>query len=175
MAGTHSPVRILALERAAVANSHSYTNGGRDQHAPGGGWNGLLFVALAFARELEAEMDRALSVVPLTARGFVVLYEIAREDAPSQRALAARLGLGTSTVSELLRRLARRGLVRLTPVPAVLTEAGQMRLRAAEQIAARLEREWARRLGLRRQALRHWLVACRAALQRRRGAPLTPQ
>ncbi|MFI5212936.1 MAG: MarR family transcriptional regulator [Gemmatimonadales bacterium] len=121
-------------------------------------------------------MDRALAIVPLSARGFAALYEIATEPEPesggtplTQRALAARLGLGASTVSELLARLRRRGLVRGTTV----TEAGRAALAHAERVATRLEDDWSRRLdaaagsavpGLRRQGLRRWLAESRAAL-----------
>jgi DNA-binding MarR family transcriptional regulator len=124
-------------------------------------WNGLLPPALALGRVLEIEMDRALAIVPLSARGFVTLFEIARAPAPSQRDLADRLALTPSATSELLARLARHGLVaraarhrggargtlaaRQTVV--TLTARGRERLARAEAVASRLEDQWADRLG----------------------------
>jgi DNA-binding MarR family transcriptional regulator len=136
---------------------------------------------MAFSREVEGEMDRALAIVPLSARGFAALYEIATGPEPksgdtalSQRALAARLGLRSSTVSELLGRLRRRGLVRGMAV----SEAGLAVLAHAERVARRLEDDWSRRLdaaaatpvrGLRVQGLRRWLAESRVALAREHG------
>jgi hypothetical protein len=95
-----------AGEGAAVANAHSYTNSGWDQHSPEGAWNGLLFVALDLAHQLETEADRALAAVALSARGFAALSEIAREAPGTQSNLAAlrkaRSALTTNTAMSVL-------------------------------------------------------------------------
>jgi polysaccharide biosynthesis/export protein len=127
-------------------------------------WNGLLPPALALARVLEVEMDRALAMVPLSARGLVTLLEIARAPAATQRHLAHRLALTPSATSELLARLARHGLIvraarrrggvrgaKDAPDPGAtvvsLTARGHHRLARAEAVASRLEDDWADRLG----------------------------
>jgi DNA-binding MarR family transcriptional regulator len=149
-----------------------------------GGHQGLLRAAVALSHALETEMDRALEVVGLSARGFVALLEIDREPPLSQRTLSARLGLGEGTTSELLRRLERRGLIqrRTTATggaddshrrrrgrPArtvVLKAAGRATLAKAKRIALMTEADWARRLalasnspfaGVRAQGLQRWL------------------
>ena len=118
-------------------------------------------------------MDRTLAIVPLTARGFAALAEIAREPPRTQGILAARLGLEPSTTSELLARLERRGLLNRGPKPIVLTDRGAAALAAAERIGTRVEDAWARRLAqaagsllgdARHQGLRRWLTESRAAL-----------
>jgi DNA-binding MarR family transcriptional regulator len=130
------------------------------RHA-GDTWNGLLPPVTALARLLEIEMDRALAIVPLSARGFVTLLEITQAPAPTQRQLARRLALTPSATSELLARLASHGLVfraprrrgglRGTPHArasvVTLTARGRERLARAVAIASRLEDEWAGRLG----------------------------
>ena len=132
-------------------------------------------------------MDRALAVVPLSARGFVTLLEIAKEPIPTQAHLAGRLGLGPGTTSDLLRRLERGGLVRRDPArrggrrpqaagprqAVALTEAGRAALGEAVSIAAKMEDDWTRRLnrgeqtpvpGMRAHGLRRWLLESLAAL-----------
>jgi DNA-binding MarR family transcriptional regulator len=114
-------------------------------------------------------VDRALAIVPLTARGFAVLYEIHRETPASQGDLARRLGLEPSTTSELLKRPERGALVRRAisargpggrsgpgPMPprpgdrrpnaVALTEPGRAALAQAERIVSGIEEAWARRL-----------------------------
>ena len=134
-------------------------------------------------------MDRALAIVPLSARGFVTLLEIDGQAIPTQAHLARRLGLGPGATSDMLRRLERAGLVRRDPSrrggrqphppgphqAVALTEAGHAVLAESVGIAAKVEDEWARRLdgpgentmpGLRAYGLRRWLVHCLAALRR---------
>ncbi len=162
------------------------------------GWHGLLPAALALSRALEREMDRALSVVPLSACGFVVLLTIEREAPLTQGTLARTLSVGAATLSEQLRRLERSGLLRRNPArrggaprggahsasgadqpEATLTDRGAAVLSAAEEIAVRVERAWARRLAAagndpqsvgRAVGLRRWLTESRAALADGAGA-----
>jgi len=152
-----------------------------------GGRHGLLPAALALSRTLEREMDQALAFAPLSAAGFVVLLAIAREAPPTQEALARGLALRAGSMSDQLRRLERGGLVRRNPArrggahpgpaaglaAATLTDRGVTVLAAAEAIAARVERDWARRLAAagdspwpvaRALGLRRWLAESRAAL-----------
>lgn len=135
-------------------------------------------------------MDRALAVVPLSARGFVTLLEVEKEPIPTQAHLARCLRLRPGTTSDLLRRLEQGGLVRRDPArrggrrpqppgpreAVTLTEAGQAALAKAVGIAAKVEDEWARRLGrpgdrtipgLRAYGLKRWLTESAAALRRR--------
>ncbi len=156
----------------ALARS-SHTKFVRTRRLPDGSWNGILCAAAALWHLLEAEMDRALAIVPLTGRGFAALAEIAREPPRTQGILAARLGLEPSTTSELLARLERRGLLSRRPKPIVLTDAGAAALAAAERIATKVEDAWARRLAqaagsqlgdARHQGLRRWLTESCAAL-----------
>ena len=142
-------------------------------------------------------MDRRLAIVGLSARAFLVMREIAREPVHSQAALAARLALEPGTISELLRRLERRALVRrgagrsggLSREPRgpgrpalvpVLTESGARVLADAMRAAARLEREWAERLASARHSpwplaramgLRRWLVESLEVMGERPAAP----
>lgn len=160
---------------------------------PDGTWNGLLCSTLMLSRQLEAEMDQALAVVPLSARGLVTLLEVEKEPNPTQAHLSQRLALGPGTTSEMLRRLERRGLVRRNPArrggrrpqtpgtlqAVTLTEAGRAALTEAVGIAANVEDDWARRLGgtgestlpgLRAYGLRRWLALSLAALRLRASA-----
>ena len=165
----------MAVNRSAdmaLARS-SHTKFVRTRRLPDGSWNGILCAAAALWHQLEAEMDRALAIVPLTARGFATLAEIAREPPSCQGTLAAHLGLQPSTTSELLKRLERRGLLRRRPKPIVLTDRGAAALAVAERIATRVEDAWAHRFAqaggsqlgdARLQGLRRWLNESRAAL-----------
>lgn len=165
----------------------SHTKSDRSARRRYGGWHGLLPAALALSRTLEREMDKALAFTRLSAAGFVILLAIAREAPPTQETLARGLALGRGSVSEQLRRLERSGLVRRNPARrggahpghapvlpvATLTDLGAAVLAEAEGIAARVEREWARRLAAagdspwpvaRALGLRRWLTESRAAL-----------
>lgn len=169
-----------------MASSH--TKSRSTLHRPDGAWGGLLVASLALSRRLEAEMDHALAIVSLTARGFVALLLIAGDPVPTQADLAHRLALEPSTTSELLGRLARRKLVRRDPArrggrrcpprhtgPAVvLTRTGEAVLAEAARIATTVEEDWARRLaigagspftGMRAYGLRRWLTESTAALR----------
>jgi DNA-binding MarR family transcriptional regulator len=117
---------------------------------------------MALAHHLEGEMDGALAIVALSARGFAAMLEIAREEVTSQESLARRLGRGRSATSELLMRLRRQGLVAPAPsnarrrnaattggrppTPVALTPAGQAVLEKAARIGMKLEHVWALRL-----------------------------
>jgi DNA-binding transcriptional ArsR family regulator len=147
------------------------------QRLPFHGWKGLLGAALALSHALEAEMDHALAVVRLSARGFVALGEIAAEPPCSQGALATRLGLEASTTSELLKRLERRGLIEKEragkpgpsrpgrsgrgragtqlgrapgrpATPVAITAEGRVVLAKAERIAVEVEDDWAKRIAV---------------------------
>ena len=107
-----SPASRPRLPPSARPPVSSHTNLLRQLPGADGVPNALLGPVLALAHRLETEMDRALAIVGLTARGFGALTAIAREGPASQRLLALRLGLESSTTSELLQRLERRGLVR---------------------------------------------------------------
>jgi DNA-binding MarR family transcriptional regulator len=132
-------------------------------------------------------MDRELAIVRLSAAGFVVLLAIDRDAPPTQEALARGLSLGDGTVSDQLRRLERNGLVLRNPARrggshsgrgaappvAALTDRGVKVLAEAEEIAANVEREWARRLATagddpgsigRALGLRRWLTESRMVL-----------
>ena len=107
--------------------------------------NGVLPAAVALAHLLETEMDRALQIEGLTARGFLALLEIHREGPATQRDLARRLRLVPSATCEMLARLERRRLVTRRGAPR-LTPAGAETLARAAALVGRLEREWERRL-----------------------------
>lgn len=133
----------------------SYTNVTAAQSPSDNPLQGILPAAVALARTLEAETDRALVIVGLTTRGFLALREIRSGRAATQRDLARLLHLEPSTTCELLARLARRRLVtRLADRhvtgragrPPAITPAGAAALERAETIVRRLEREWARRM-----------------------------
>jgi DNA-binding MarR family transcriptional regulator len=139
---------------APAPNEDSYTNAPSDPRPPYAPGNGVLSAALALARVVEAEADRALAIAGLSARGFLALREIRSGPAVTQRDLARRLHLKPSTTCELLVRLARRGLLARRGSRAArpgsglptLTPAGIAALVHAESRVARLEREWARRM-----------------------------
>jgi len=182
-----------------VRRTSSHTNSALWRRHDDGSWNGLLFAALGRSHQLEAETDRALAVVPLSARGFVALFEIARLPPATQRDLAARLGLRPSATSELLKRLRRRGLVRpaarrCRPRPlaqadagraaVALTEAGRTRLDRAVGIIAQLEDAWSARLDrlpntsvrrLRASALAYRLMESRRAIAAEDGGDGGPE
>jgi len=111
---------------------------------------GILPAAVALARTLEAETDRALAIVGLTACGFLALRGIRSGRATTQRDLARRLFLEPSTTCELLARLAHRGLLtrrwHARARPPALTPAGAAVLQRAERLVGRLEMEWAGRM-----------------------------
>jgi DNA-binding MarR family transcriptional regulator len=111
---------------------------------------GVLPAAVALARTLEAETDRALAIVGLTACGFLALRAIRSGRAATQRDLARRIYLEPSTTCELLARLAHRGLLTRRrhgrARPPVLTPAGAALLQRAERLVGRLEDSWALRM-----------------------------
>jgi DNA-binding MarR family transcriptional regulator len=180
----------------ATAGISSHTNLPPRYRGPDGDWKGLLCASLALAHLLEGEMDRALGIAGLSARGFVALLEIVREETPSQESLARRLGVGRAATSELLKRLRRQGLVAATaakaasaarptrpgprggrpPRAVTLTPAGRALLEEAARIATRLEAEWAARLAVadprgipgigRAYGLKRWVRECTADLRR---------
>ena len=110
------------------------------------------------AHTLEGEMDRALEIAGLSARGFVALLEIVREETPSQESLARRLGGGRP------------------PKAVTLTPAGRALLEETARIAMRVEAAWAARLAVedrhgeprvgRAYGLKRWLRECTADLRR---------
>ena len=181
----HAP-SSTAGPRPSSASGRSHTNAMQRLRAFDGSLLGVLEPALDLAHALETETDRALRVVGLSARGFLVLAEIHREPPRTQRVLARRLGLEPSTTNELLGRLARRRLVRRKPRPA-LTDEGLAALERAAGAVEALERRWAQRLcdasGSPRvpgwpgpvYGLRRWLRESRAALSAPPGARATPR
>lgn len=185
------PTAVLTAPTGAGVSSH--TNLPPRYRGPDGAWKGLLCSALALAHTLEGEMDRALEIAGLSARGFVALLEIAREETPSQESLARRLGVGRGAASELLKRLRRQGLVAATaaraaraagpgarggrpPKAVTLTPAGRALLEGTARIATRVEAAWAARLAVedrrgeprigRAHGLERWLRECTADLRR---------
>jgi DNA-binding MarR family transcriptional regulator len=174
---------------ARTEGASSHTNSTTSIPEPEGSWNGLLHLTIALSHHLETEMDRALAIVPLSARGLVVLQVIASQPTLCQQDLALRVGLMPSTMSEMLGRLERQGMVRRDPArrgghrtqpprarrAATLTVAGGAALARAEGIATRLEERWAERLAvaagspfgwMRAHGLRRWLSQSLAAVQR---------
>lgn len=169
------PPSNTAGPRPSNTAGRSHTNAMQRLRAFDGSLLGVLEPAVSLAHALETETDRALQVVGLSARGFLVLAEIHRETPRTQRDLARRLGLEPSTTNELLGRLARRRLARRRPHPA-LTDEGLTALERAARVVEALERTWAERFRAARggptvpgwpgpvYGLRRWLREAHAAL-----------
>lgn len=174
----------------APPSKDSYTNFPAAQNSSDNPLLGILPTAVALARTLEAETDRALAIVGLTACGFLTLREIRSGRATTQRDLARRLHLEPSTTCELLVRLAHRGLLTRRrhgrARPPTLTPVGTAALERAERLVGRLERDWARRMlaaygsGLPNgwigpiYGLRRWLGEGLAAIASKRFSPAAP-
>lgn len=99
------------------------------------------------ARALARRFDRALMPVGLTNGQFSLLMSLNRPEPPNMAAVAALLAMDRTTLTALLKPLARRGLLQVLVDEAdrrnrrlVLTAAGQKTLAAAMPVWARENR-----------------------------------
>ena len=82
----------------------------------------------------------------LTARQFAVLLSVAESDDPSQTAIVETTGIDRSTIAEMIRRMARKGLLQrrrsrqdARAYIVRLTDAGQQALSSARDNARRAD------------------------------------
>ena|GEM_PF-452786 len=130
---TQSP----ATSRSAASDVAPSRAGGQASWRPDLGWD-LTTLLRAYVREA----DRELEDLPGGSRAFRLLLSVARDDPPSQLAVAHSAGLDRTVVTYLLDDLVAAGLVERRPDPSdrrarriVLTDAGGLRL---EELQRRL-------------------------------------
>lgn len=157
---TRSPAPSAAVpSEAEQLRSARQADGSAEPH-PDFGW------ALAtLLRAYVHAADTALDDLPGGSRAFRLLASVARDDLPSQLAVAHSAGLDRTVVTYLLDDLAAAGLVERRPDPSdrrarrvVLTGAGRLRLEEIEDRLRSVEDEVLASLDARERAQLRALV-----------------
>lgn len=134
------------------------------------------FAAIVAAHDIEGRYERALEPVGISVRDFVVLAEIGRSPGIGQLALAERVGLGRSRLSDHLSTLETNALTeRLLNVADLrrrrvwLTSYGQSALADGRRRIERADRNWLMALAIQEK------IAFRTFLDRLEPATRAPR